>query len=84
MIRYANETDLEILKEYDHHISEKELINSIKLNDIKKTQIEIDAPAFLYQDSYTMLPVRAVAETLDCGVSWDENTQTVNIKYPNS
>ena len=34
MIRYADETDLEILKEYDNHISEKELRNSIKLKRV--------------------------------------------------
>ena len=63
-------------------VGKADSINSIKLNDIKKTQIATDAPAFLYKDSYTMLPVRAIAETLDCGVSWDESTQTVTITPP--
>ena len=63
-------------------VGKADSINSIKLNDIKKTQIATDAPAFLYKDSYTMLPVRAVAETLDCGISWDESTQTVTITPP--
>lgn len=34
MIRYANESDLEILKKYDKHICEAELKNSIKENRI--------------------------------------------------
>ena len=56
----------------------------VTMSNIIRERIEIDAPAFLYQDSYTMLPVRAVAETLDCGVDWNESTQTVNISYPYS
>lgn len=34
MIRYANLEDLELLKEYDKHISQEELINSINLKRI--------------------------------------------------
>lgn len=39
---------------------------------------ELDAPAILYND-YTLVPVRAVSEAFDANVSWDGNTQTVNI-----
>lgn len=34
MIRYANESDLEILNKYDNHISKIELKNSIKLKRV--------------------------------------------------
>ncbi len=30
-------------------------------------------------NGYTMIPVRAVSEALDCTVGWDGGTQTVTI-----
>lgn len=43
--------------------------------------IDIDVPAYLSQEGYTMLPVRAVAEALDAVVTWDKPTKTVSILY---
>lgn len=41
--------------------------------------IPLDAPAQIINDR-TMVPARAVAEALDCNVSWDANTRTVFVK----
>lgn len=40
--------------------------------------ITLDAPVIIYNDR-TLVPVRAVSEAFDANVSWDGNTQTVNI-----
>ncbi|MCD8036243.1 MAG: copper amine oxidase N-terminal domain-containing protein, partial [Clostridiales bacterium] len=41
--------------------------------------INLDAPAYINADSYTMLPVRAIAEALGATVSWDEESRSVSI-----
>jgi len=45
--------------------------------------ISLDAPAALI-NGYTMLPVRAVAESFGVEVSWDAETRTVNMKDLNT
>ena len=40
--------------------------------------VEIDVPAQIINDR-TMVPVRAIAEALECDVVWDETTQTVTV-----
>lgn len=42
------------------------------------TEIELDAPARMVGDR-TLVPVRAVAESFNAKVDWDEDTQTVSI-----
>lgn len=44
-------------------------------------KVTTDAPAELLQDR-VMLPLRAVAEALDCQVKWDEATQRVFVIVP--
>ena len=41
--------------------------------------IQLDAPARLIDDGYTFVPLRAVSETLDCDVQWNEDLQRVDI-----
>ena len=41
-------------------------------------RIELDTPPFIV-DGSTMVPVRAVAESLGCSVEWDPQTYTVDI-----
>lgn len=41
-------------------------------------KIELDTPPFIV-DGSTMVPVRAVAESLGCSVEWDPQTYTVDI-----
>lgn len=48
--------------------------------------INIDTPAYINKDNYTMLPVRAVANALGISnenVRWDNDTDTVTIIYGN-
>lgn len=40
--------------------------------------VHLDAPVTIYNDR-TLVPVRAVSEAFDAKVTWDGNTQTVNI-----
>ena len=40
--------------------------------------IELDVPAQIINDR-TLVPVRAVSESFNCKVGWDEATQTVAI-----
>ena len=42
------------------------------------TKIELDSPPFIV-DGSTIVPVRAVAESLGCSVKWDSQTYTVDI-----
>ena len=47
-------------------------------------RIELDVPAYINQDGYTMLPVRAVANALGIStnaVLWDQPTRTVTIMH---
>jgi len=41
--------------------------------------ITLDAPAYINNEDYTMLPVRAIAETFGATVTWDDATRTVTI-----
>lgn len=55
--------------------------NYIKSGD---KEIELDVPAYINADGYTMLPVRAVAKALgisDNAVIWDQPTRTVTIMH---
>lgn len=55
--------------------------NYIKSGD---KEIALDVPAYINQDGYTMLPVRAVAKALgisDNAVLWDQPTKTVTIMH---
>ncbi|MBM6829062.1 hypothetical protein H9X85_05675 [Anaerotignum lactatifermentans] len=48
------------------------------------TQIELDVPAYINADGYTMLPVRAVSTALGIdnnSVLWDQDSKTVTILY---
>lgn len=38
-----------------------------------------DVPAQI-MGGRTLVPVRAISESYDCGVTWDEQTKTVNIR----
>ena len=41
--------------------------------------ILLDTPAYINEEGYAMLPLRAVAEALDTTLSWDEGTRTVSV-----
>lgn len=48
-----------------------------------ETKVELDAPAYINAEGYTMLPVRAISTSLgiDNNVLWDQATKTVTILY---
>lgn len=41
--------------------------------------ILLDTPAYINEEGYAMLPLRAIAEALNATVSWDEGTNTVSV-----
>ena len=41
--------------------------------------IKLDAPAYINNENYTMLPVRAIAEAFGATVNWDDATKTVTV-----
>lgn len=49
-----------------------------KISDSKNEVIELDVAPYLHNDR-TMVPVRAVAEALECQVDWIDETWTVVI-----
>ena len=51
-------------------------VQKIENDDVIK--IELDSPPFIVSGS-TLVPVRAVAESLGCKVEWDQQTYTANI-----
>ena len=49
-----------------------------------ETQVTLDAPAYINDEGYTMLPVRAISTSLGIdnnNVLWDQATKTVTILY---
>lgn len=49
-----------------------------------ETKVELDAPAYINAEGYTMLPVRAISTSLGIdnnNVLWDQATKTVTILY---
>ena len=49
-----------------------------------ETQVTLDAPAYINDEGYTMLPVRAISTSLGIdnnNVLWDQATRTVTILY---
>lgn len=41
--------------------------------------IKLDAPAYINNENYTMLPVRAIAEAFGATVNWDDVSRTVTV-----
>ena len=57
---------------------DNKLMSVQKIGDDEVKKIELDTPPFIKDDS-TIVPVRAVAESLGCKVEWDAQNYTVNI-----
>ena len=49
-----------------------------KIENDEIIKIELDSPPFIVNGS-TLVPVRAVAESLGCSVKWDPQTYTVDV-----
>ena len=41
--------------------------------------VNLDAPAYINSENYTMLPVRAISEAFGATVNWDEASRTVTV-----
>ncbi|MCS7459369.1 copper amine oxidase N-terminal domain-containing protein [Paenibacillus doosanensis] len=52
------------------------------INDVEKQFTDSEVPAFLVKGS-AVLPVRALSESLQALVRWDNNTKTVSVYKPN-
>ena len=72
-IIFATKNNLLITMQIDNTIMS---VQQIENDEIAK--IELDSPPFIVNGS-TLVPVRAVAESLGCSVKWDPHTYTVDI-----
>lgn len=72
-IIFATSDDLLITMQIDNPIMS---VRSVENDEVIK--IELDSPPFI-KDGSTIVPVRAVAESLGCSVEWDSQTYTVDI-----
>ena len=43
--------------------------------------INLDAPAYINDENYTMLPVRAISEALNLKIDWNSETKTAVVLY---
>ena len=72
-IIFATKGNLLVTMQIDNKIMS---VQQVENDEIKK--IELDTPPYIKDDS-TIVPVRAVAESLGCSVRWDPDTYTVYI-----
>ena len=72
-IIFATKGSLLVTMQIDNNVMS---VQQIENDEIKK--IELDSAPFI-KDGSTMVPVRAVAESLGYNVGWDSETRTVNI-----
>ena len=72
-IIFATKGSLLVTMQIDNKIMS---VQNVGNDDIIK--IELDSPPVIVENS-TIVPVRAVAESLGCNVEWDPLTYTVNI-----
>lgn len=72
-IIFATKDSLLVTMQIDNNVMS---VQQIENDEIKK--IELDSAPFI-KDGSTMVPVRAVAESLGYNVGWDSETRTVNI-----
>lgn len=64
--------DSTVVKEIKIGVGEEKIKSGINL-------IALDAPAYINEEGYTMLPLRAVSEALDANVSWDDATKSITV-----
>ena len=72
-IIFATKDSLLITMQIDNTVMS---VQQIENDEIIK--IELDSPPFIVNGS-TLVPVRAVAESLGCSVKWDPQTYTVDV-----
>ena len=64
--------DSTVVKEIKIGVGEEKIKSGMNM-------IALDAPAYINEEGYTMLPLRAVAEALDANVSWDDATKSITV-----
>lgn len=64
--------DSTVVKEIKIGVGEEKIKSGMNL-------IALDAPAYINEEGYTMLPLRAVSEALDANVSWDDATKSITV-----
>lgn len=72
-IIFATKDNLLVTMQIDNNVMS---VQRIENDEVVK--IELDVPPFIVNGS-TLVPVRAVAESLGCSVKWDPQTYTVDI-----
>ena len=64
--------DSTVVKEIKIGVGEEKIKSGMNL-------IALYAPAYINEEGYTMLPLRAVSEALDANVSWDDATKSITV-----
>ena len=64
--------DSTVVKEIKIGVGEEKIKSGMNL-------IALDAPAYINEEGYTMLPLRAVSKALDANVSWDDATKSITV-----
>ncbi|MBU5464458.1 copper amine oxidase N-terminal domain-containing protein [Anaerotignum sp. MSJ-24] len=64
--------DSTVVKEIKIGVGEEKIKSGMNL-------IALDAPAYINEEGYTMLPLRAVSEALDANVSWNDATKSITV-----
>ncbi len=72
-IIFATKDSLLITMQIDNTVMSVQQIENDEI-----IRIELDSPPFIVNGS-TLVPVRAVAESLGCSVKWDPQTYTVDV-----
>jgi len=75
------EQKITILFESDGKVTEIIMTLDEKLYTVNGEEKEMDVEPFLVDPGFTLVPLRFVAENLDCQVDWDADTQEATVSY---
>jgi len=75
------EKKITIIFESDGRTTEIIMILNEKSYTVNGEEKEMDVEPFLAKSGFTLVPLRFVAENLDCQVAWDASTQEATVKH---